>query len=339
MPTVAAAGDRVAERAPEVAAQHRRGVLECVGECGHRGHWVRARKTSSRSGVCTVRPATAIESASRRSRSARSEAALPSLGTVSASDSSSRAGVPSARAADSSPSGSANSSRMCPPGTSRLSSAAVPVGHDPAVVEHGDPVGELVGLVEVLRGEEDGDAAGDEIADHLPHRVTAARVQARGRLVEEDQLRVAHERHRQVEPAAHAAGVGGGRPVGGVAEVEAVEQLGGAPAARGAAEVVQVGHQDQVLAPGEQVVDGRELPGHADRGAHAVGVGGDVVAGDGQLAGVGADQRREDLDHRGLAGAVGAEQGEDRPLGDVEVDVVEHEVVAERLAQALRSRS
>ena len=117
-----------------------------------------------------------------------------------------------------------------------------------------------------------GDAAGDEVADDLPHRAAAARVEAGGRLVEEDDPRVADERHREVEPAAHAAGVGGRRLVGRVDEVEPLEQLGGAPAALGAAEVVQVGHQDQVLRAGEQVVDGRELAGDADRGAHRVGV-------------------------------------------------------------------
>ena len=42
------------------------------------------------------------------------------------------------------------------------------LGDDPAVVEDGDPVGELVGLVEVLRGEEDRDAAGGELADARP---------------------------------------------------------------------------------------------------------------------------------------------------------------------------
>ena len=68
-----------------------------------------------------------------------------------------------------------------------------------------------------------------------------------------------------------------------------------APAALGAAEVVQVGHQDQVLAAGQQVVDGRELAGDADRGAHRVGLARRVVAGDAQLAAVGGEQRREDL--------------------------------------------
>ena len=39
-----------------------------------------------------------------------------------------------------------------------------------------------------------------------------------------------------------------------------------------AAEVVQVGHQPKVLLGGEQVVDGRELAGDADRGTHGVGM-------------------------------------------------------------------
>ena len=39
------------------------------------------------------------------------------------------------------------------------------LGDDLAVVEHGDAVGEFVGLVQVLGGEEDGDAVGDELAD------------------------------------------------------------------------------------------------------------------------------------------------------------------------------
>jgi hypothetical protein len=50
-------------------------------------------------------------------------------------------------------------------------------------------------------------------------------------------------------------------------EVEALEQVGGAAAPFAPAEVVQIGDEDEVLVAGEQVVDRRELPGHADRGA------------------------------------------------------------------------
>ena len=283
--------------------------------------------------MCTDRPSTAIESASRRSSTARSDCRLPSLGicerkrVVVAGGLGEHAlgGVDLARVAE--------LQADVPAADEPFELVGGALGHEPAVVEHRDPVRELVGLLEVLRGEEDRDAAGDEVADALPHRAPAARVEPGGRLVEEDDPRVADQGHRQIEPAAHATGVGRHVLVRRLGQVEAVEQFRGPPAAFDLAEVVQIGHQDQVLLPREQVVDGRELPRDADRGAHAVGVLGQVVAGDAHRAAVGADQGREDLDDRRLARAVGAEQREDRPLGDLEIDAVEHEVLAEGLAE------
>ena len=77
-----------------------------------------------------------------------------------------------------------------------------------ALVEYRDPVGELIGFLEVLGGEEDGDAIGHQLADDFAHRATAARIQSRRRLVQENDLRVADERHRQVQLPAHAPGIG-----------------------------------------------------------------------------------------------------------------------------------
>ena len=93
--------------------------------------------------------------------------------------------------------------------------------------------------------------------------------------------------------------------------------------------MAQVSHQDQVLFAGEQLVHRRELAGDADRRAHRIRVVGNIVTGDAQLPGVGADQGGQDLHHGGLAGAVGAEQRKDRPLGDLQVDAVENDLVAE----------
>ena len=198
----------------------------------------RARKTSSRSGVWTERPSTST--ASRRGGPARRAASrmLPSLGTcsarlvVAARAPSASAAVSSLRAVGELAAGCARRP------TSRLSSSGVPSATISPRSSTRDPVGELVGLLEVLGGEEDGHAAGHELADDRPHRAPAARVQPRRRLVEEDDPRVADERHRQVEPAPHAAAVGRGGAVGRVGEVEALEQLVGAPARLGAAEMV-----------------------------------------------------------------------------------------------------
>ena len=78
---------------------------------------------------------------------------------------------------------------------------------DRALVQDRDAVGELLGLVEVLGGQQHGRAALGEFLDGLPHLDPRLRVEAGGGLVEEDDRRVADQAHRDVEPASHAARV------------------------------------------------------------------------------------------------------------------------------------
>jgi hypothetical protein len=160
------------------------------------------------------------------------------------------------------------------------------------------------------------------------HGAPAARVQAGGGLVEEQDARLAEQAHRQVEPADHATGVGAGAAVGHVGQIETLQQFGGTTAGLWARQVVQVAHQVQVLRAGEQPVHRGELAGDADRGAYRVGLGGDRVPGDAYLARVRTDQRRRDVHGRGLAGTVRAEQGEHGSRWYPEVAAVEHGVLA-----------
>ena len=100
------------------------------------------------------------------------------------------------------------------------------LGDDAAVVDDADPVRELVGLLEVLRGEEDRHAELVVEPAHLvPHAGPADGIEAGGRLVEEQDLGVVHERGREVEPALHAARVGADRAVERVAEVDQLAEL------------------------------------------------------------------------------------------------------------------
>src|SRR5579884_4530042 len=43
------------------------------------------------------------------------------------------------------------------------------VGDDAPLIDDGDAVGELIGLLQVLRGQQDGGAIGSKVADNLPH--------------------------------------------------------------------------------------------------------------------------------------------------------------------------
>ena len=108
---------------------------------------------------------------------------------------------------------------------SALSAAGRALAHDQAVVDDRDAVAELVGLLEVLRREEDRRALAVDPAQLLPDRQPAGRVEAGGRLVEEQDLGLVHERRREVEPALHAAGVALDHAVGGVLELDQLEQL------------------------------------------------------------------------------------------------------------------
>jgi hypothetical protein len=188
-----------------------------------------------------------------------------------------------------------------------------------AVVDHHDAVGEAVGLVEVLGGEQHRGAGQHARLDRLPHADAGARVEPGSRLVQEQHRRAGDERGREVEPPAHAARVRLGRALGGVGELEALEQLIGARARLGLAEVVQPSDHLQVLEAGQVLVHGRVLARKADMGAQRRGLSHDVEAGDAGAAPVGLEQRGQDADRGGLAGTVGAQQAEDAagPRGEV----------------------
>ncbi len=127
------------------------------------------------------------------------------------------------------------------------------------VVDDDDVVGELIGLFEVLGGQQQRGAGGDELADDVPEAEAAAGIEPGGGLVEEQHRRRRDQRHREVEPAAHAAGVGLDAAVGGVGEVEALEQLAGPSRGRLPAEAVEPPDHVEVLVAGEDLVDGGEL--------------------------------------------------------------------------------
>lgn len=85
----------------------------------------------------------------------------------------------------------------------------------------------------------------------------------------------------------------------------------------GPGSVPQPRDEHEVLAPGEDLVDGGVLPGEADRGAYLRGVAQDVVAVHLRRAGVGSQQGGEDLYQGGLSGSVGAERARMWPVSTV----------------------
>ena len=115
-----------------------------------------------------------------------------------------------------------------------------------------------------------------------------------------------------VEPAAHAARVGAGRPVRGRLEVERGEHLGRARLRRRLVHAVQAALDDELAAAGLGRVGRAALRHVADPlGGPPAGSRAQVDARDRRLAGGRRQQRRQHPQRRRLAGAVRAEEPED----------------------------
>ena len=77
-------------------------------------------------------------------------------------------------------------------------------GDDDTFCDDGDPVGEHLGLVHVVRRQEHGAALAGEAADDLPRLAPGVRVESRRRLVQKEQLGVPDEGESEIEPALQA---------------------------------------------------------------------------------------------------------------------------------------
>src|SRR5208337_1704760 len=75
-----------------------------------------------------------------------------------------------------------------------------------AVVHDHQPVAEPGSLVEIMRGEDNGISLRPEKLKAVPDQVSCLRVEADGRLVKDEQVRVVDERPGEDEPAFHAPG-------------------------------------------------------------------------------------------------------------------------------------
>ena len=248
---------------------------------------VRARNTSSRLGWPSAKSSTTMPA---RASSARA-ACRPGSGSATAGGQRHRVGVelrPRAPSAVAStrcglgplPRRRAAARAAVPGADRRLELAAGALGDDPAVVDDRDAVGQLVGLVEVLRGQQHRRAVGRPAPGRCPRpgcgcagrgRWSARRGRA-GRGVTTMLAAMSSRRRMPPEYFFTCRSAASARP-------NALEQLVGparAAARRGVAE--QPAEQDQVLRAGQVLVDRGELPGEADPAADRVGLAHDVVA-------------------------------------------------------------
>ena len=203
---------------------------------------------------------------------------------------------------------------------------------DLAVRHHRDLVGQPLGLLDVVGRHQDRRAARAQVVDQRPELGADLRVEADGRLVEQDQPRFVDQAAGEQQAAAHAAG----ELVDGVAATVAQARQVERPVDRGAdvGDPVEAGEDGQVVLDGDVDVEVVELRHDAHLGAGRLGVAGQLVAERPQLARVGQRLPGQQPHRRRLAGAVRPEQAEADALGHVEVEPVDRRDRAEPLDHA-----
>ena len=174
---------------------------------------------------------------------------------------------------------------------------------------------------------------GGQRADEVDDVADGRGVEAGGGLVEEEHLGLVQQRPRQGD----ALALSGRRPphrlVGAVAHAEPLEHLADAASGQLVVEAPDACGGQQVLDRREALVEPRVLGEHARVAPHLVGVDLGVDAEHLGPATVGAQHAVEQADRGGLAGAVGAQQGQHLAGLDAQREVVERDTTREAAGQ------
>ena len=178
-------------------------------------------------------------------------------------------------------------------------------------MQHDHPVG--VGhLVAEMRRPQHGDGALRAHRQHQLDEIAAAlRVEPDRRLVHQQQARLVQQRARKLDPAAVAAGELRGLVVGALGEAEPCQLLLDARLGDRARNAVQAGMEQKIGGDGELEVERRLLEDDAEPRQRRHRIARHVVAHHLDAAGIGGEQAGEQLEQRRLAGAIGAEQGDE----------------------------
>ncbi len=171
-----------------------------------------------------------------------------------------------------------------------------------------------------------------QLAHVGPQHLAQFDVDARGGFVQHQHLRLVHQRLAQQQAAAHAARQRAGIGLGLVGQADHGQHLVGA--ALRFRHAVKPGLHLERCARREERVEVQFLRHHADGGAGLARVHVLVEAPDAHPPGGLDHQPRQDVDQRRLAGAVRAQQAEDRPRGNRQIDALQRLLLSARIGLA-----
>eukprot|EP00160_Parvularia_atlantis_P010483 Unigene2049_Nuclearia_a/m.6374 Unigene2049_Nuclearia_a/g.6374 ORF Unigene2049_Nuclearia_a/g.6374 Unigene2049_Nuclearia_a/m.6374 type:complete len:589 (+) Unigene2049_Nuclearia_a:424-2190(+) len=198
------------------------------------------------------------------------------------------------------------------------------LGHD------ADALAQHLGLLHRVRREDDG-LANTRLVDDVPDQPAHLRVEARRRLVQEDDLAVADQRNRDRQPALLAT-----RQAARLAEAEARERDAREGVVDGRLlllrlDALEARVEVQVLLDRELGPQDVVLRAHAHAPVDRIHLFADFVASQEAFAVRRLVQAREDANQRRLAGAVRTEQAKDEAALDSERDALDGQLAAVEL--------
>ena len=204
------------------------------------------------------------------------------------------------------------------------------VGDQPAAADHDQPLGRQRDLAHQVRGDEHRAALGGKLLQQVADPADALRVEAVGRLVQDQRGGIAQQRGGDAEPLAHAQREPADPLAGDGLEADQPDHLVDAIAA----DAMGLGLRQQVVVGAAAGVDRSRFEQRADlvqrRLEGAIG-----AAVDRRPAGRGPVEAQDQAHRRRLAGAVRAQEpGHDARLHR-EAEVIDSELVAVSLGQSL----
>ncbi len=210
-------------------------------------------------------------------------------------------------------------------------------GEQPALVQEGEAV-EAFGFVEIGGRNHGGDPATDHLVHDPPEVAARHRIDAEGRLVEQQHARLVDQGAGEAELLLHAAGERAGQPVAERREIGEGEQALAARRAFGARHSEEVGVELEILVDREVGVEPETLRHVGEPGLDGLGVAHDGDAVEDGVAGARLEDPSEHAQRGGLAGAVGTDEAEELAGADLEIEAGDRQPLGgcARLAETAR---
>src|SRR5919112_1302007 len=202
---------------------------------------------------------------------------------------------------------------------------AAPLGRDVTPVYQRDLIAQRLGLLQIMRRQQDGHPPTVQLPDVAPQLVAQLHVYARRRLVQEQHLGVVHEgpgeEHAPFHPSRERIGSLPTFP----RELEPLQELLGPLAGLLSGDTVVSGVEEQSLLDGQELIQVHFLGGNPDHTPRLPKLPKGVFPEDLDRARIGPGQADHAVYERRLSGPVGPQQPEELTGLHLERDLVERE--------------